>query len=144
MKKELKLKTPLLVDGKKVETMFYDFDNFDEALLDRAEKLELERSNGIHPVMENNYAYHKIIAKLAIEAATPGVSYEDLSRLKGLDLFVLSKVGRDFLFELDSAAANSSDAESVPTAESSEEASEPCETPRSSRPSATSEKQASS
>jgi hypothetical protein len=128
MKKELTLKKPLLVEGKEVTKLFYDFDLFDETMLNRAEKIENERSQGMHSIIENNYGYHMIIAKLAIEAATPGVSFEDLSRIKGFDLFTITKAGRDFLYELDTAPASSSGAVSEPIAEPTAETKEPCET----------------
>lgn len=137
MKRELELKKPLLVDGKEITKLYYDFDLFTEAMLARAEKIETESTQGIHPVLENNYGYHRIIAKMAIEAATPGVSYEDLSRVSGLDLFIFSKVGRDFLFELDTAPANSSGVVSEPIVKPSEEASELCETDLFTTPSET-------
>ncbi len=122
MKATIKIKNPIKVDGKTVKELPFDTETFSLEELERANKLLAKMGKGMS-VMETDYDYHLIIARIIVEKSSGGkIAYEDLSRIKGSDLFALQRAGRDFLLESVAEAPDSTDGQSEATAESTQEA----------------------
>jgi hypothetical protein len=120
MKTTIKLKNPIKVDGKEVKELPFDTDVFGMDELDRANKKYARTGNT--GVMEVDFAYHSIVARIVIEKSSKGkISYEDLSRLSGADTFILQRAGRDFLLESAEGLQESTEVQSEPTVESTEQ-----------------------
>lgn len=118
MKTKLKLKNAIKVDGKAVKELQFDSDLFTLEELSRANKLLNKLQKEGMFVQETDPDYHLIIARLLAEKTSKNeISYEDLSRIKGADLFALARVGRDFLLESVEVLQENTDEELEPTAE---------------------------
>lgn len=92
------LKNPILVDGKEYAELPFDTSCYGASEHRLANKRFKEEIQG--GVQEVDFDYHLIIAKTIIEASSHGdITYDDLSRIKGSDLFKVQKAGRNFLFE---------------------------------------------
>lgn len=93
----IKLKTPLMVNGKQLTELPYDIDAIDAAMYVRAEsysrKKDVENVIGIE---EFDYGFHLYLGFAAIMAADPSIDIADLERIKGRDLMEVARVGRFF------------------------------------------------
>lgn len=117
MKTTLKLKNAIKVDGKEVKELQFDSDLFTLEELNRANKLLSKLQKDGMFIQETDPDYHLIVAKLVIEKTSKNkISYEDMARVKGSDLFALARVGRDFLLESVEAVQENTDEELEPTA----------------------------
>ena len=99
MKETLILKNPIKVEDEEVKVLEYDFDLYGMSEHERANSLRSKQNRGSsESVQEIDYTYHLIIGRIIIDKTmAPRVTYEDLSRLKGADIFQVQRIGRDFL-----------------------------------------------
>ena len=121
MRNTIKLRNPIMIDGKSVSEITYDANEITAVLYAEAEakkKVAAGMKNvNISPAVEFDFGLHLYIGMAAAIAVNPGYSFEDLERIKGADVMAFSNVGRDFLLNSDSSAESSSEEESAPTAE---------------------------
>jgi len=97
MKETLKLKKPLLVNGKEVTELTYDADEITIEEYKAASKRSISYDVSI---AESDYYLHLQIGFAAILAVNPDVDVADLERLKGRDLYAVSIIGRNFIIEV--------------------------------------------
>lgn len=120
MKTTIKLKKSIKVDGKEIKELPFDTDVFGMDELERANKKYARTGNT--GVMEVDFTYHAIVARIVIEKSSKGkISYEDLSRVSGADTFILQRAGRDFLLESAEGMQENTEEQSEPTAVSTQE-----------------------
>ena len=122
MKTTITLKKAIKVDGKEVKELPFDTDVFGLEELERAnKKLSALQKTGFF-VQETDPDYHLIVARIVIEKSSKGkISYEDLARVKGADLFVIARAGRDFLLESAGEVQENTEKQSEDIAESTEQ-----------------------
>lgn len=96
MKETLKLKKPLLVNGKEVNELTYDADEITIQEYKAANKRTLSYDMSL---AESDYYLHLQIGFAAIIAVNPEIDISDLERMKGQDLYKVSIVGRNFITE---------------------------------------------
>jgi hypothetical protein len=121
MQTTIKLKNPIKVDGKEVKELPFNTDVFTLEELQRANK-KVAKLKEITYVMELDPDYQFIVASLIVEKTSKNkISSEDLSRLKGTDLFALTREGRNFLLESDEEVQENTVEQSEPIAESTEQ-----------------------
>lgn len=121
MKTTIKLKNPIKVDGKEVKELPFDTDVFTLEEMQRANR-KLAKLKEVTYVVEVDPDYQFIVASLIVEKTTKNkISSEDLSRLKGTDLFALTREGRNFLLESDGEVQENTEKQSEPIAESTEQ-----------------------
>ena len=130
----IKLKTPLMVNGKQLTELPYDIDAIDAAMYVRAEsysrKKDVENVIGIE---EFDYGFHLYLGFAAIMAADPSIDIADLERIKGRDLMEVARVGRFFTSNAsedspDEAPSESPDASSKGQSASSQKSTTPAST----------------
>lgn len=90
-----KLRKPLLVNGKELTELTYDFEEIDGALWDEAVRRAGKRDN--FNISLYDYIFHKCLAFAAVIAVNPSIDWDDLDRLKGLDLQRLANIGLTFM-----------------------------------------------
>ena len=96
MKETLKLKKPLLINGKEVKELTYDADEITIKEYKDASNRTISHEVSI---AESDYYLHLHIGFAAIIAVNPEIDISDLERMKGLDLYKVSIVGRNFITE---------------------------------------------
>ena len=120
MKGTIKLKNPIMIDGKSVSEITYDSNEITALLYaeaDAKKKVAAGMKNvSMSPAVEFDFGLHLYMGFAAAIAINPGYSFEDLERIKGLDVMEFSTVGRDFLLKSDSSEENDSEKESENTA----------------------------
>lgn len=117
----IKLFSPIEINGKEIKTLSYDLMKIDEALLTEAERLA--HGKGMQGSTEElDYTYHRYLGMAAIIADNPWVDWEDLKRVKGIDLKTISKVGRLFFVAQVEFENEISDEPQEPTADTSTQA----------------------
>ena len=109
---KLKLKPPLLVNGKNLTELSYDVDaitaeGFVEA---ETQKTKAAGNNLTGAVVEIDAAAHLYFGFAAIIAVNPEIDYNDLKRLTGRDVVEVMKIGRSFFTN---SASNSEEASPV-------------------------------
>lgn len=104
MKEELKLKTPIEVNGKVVSELQYDFEEITCELFtmasNYADAKTLRANQQGRPsavIMEQNVSFHMYLGMTAIIAVNPEIDITDLERIKGFDLIHLTTLGRNFI-----------------------------------------------
>ncbi len=123
LKGKFNLVAPIEINGKEVKSLSYDLMKIDEELLAKADSLA-QAGKKINEMVigENDYAYHRYLGMAAVIAENPWIDWEDLKRLKGIDLNRLSRVGRDFFAVLGESPDESSENAQEPTADTSTQA----------------------
>ena len=117
MKDTLKLKKPLLINGKEVKELTYDADEITILEYKEANKRTLSFDMSL---AESDYNLHLQIGFAAIIAVNPEVDIADLERMKGQDLYKVSIIGRNFITEaLADFAEDNSDEQSETTPDAS-------------------------
>ena len=125
MKEVLKLVKPILLEGRKVSELDYDFDEITPALFAEAEAMKNKQvgtvrfQGGATGTMELDYSFHLYLGMAAIIAANPLIEFEDLLEIKGKDVYTLMKVGRSFMTPSEESQEDNSEELSETTAESS-------------------------
>ena len=103
MEKVIKLSKPVLIDGKEVKELKYDIDEVTPELFAEAEGLKnkattkVRMQGGMAGAMELDYSFHLYLGAACVVAVNPGVTFEDVLRVKGLDIKKIAEVGRSFL-----------------------------------------------
>ena len=91
---------PLLVNGKEIRTLKYDFEEIDIVTFKQAgafaQRVPGNNMDGNVQIMENDYNYHLYLGFAAIVAVNSDVTMRDLERIKGVDLNVIQAAGRNF------------------------------------------------
>lgn len=111
MKKKLKLATPIIINGKPIDSFDYDVDEISGELFMEAEIQQKSATNykgGMSP-MEFNTGLHLYLGMAAIIALDSKVDWSDLLRIKGKDIVKIVAIGRTFITgsEGDSQASSS-------------------------------------
>ena len=121
MQTTINLKNPIKIDGKMVKELPFDTDVFTLEEMQRANK-RLAKLKEVSYVVEVDPDYQFIVASLIVEKTSKNkISREDLSRLKGADLFALLREGRNFLLESDEEVQENTVEQSEPIVESTEQ-----------------------
>lgn len=99
MKKTLKLRYPILIDGKQVKELSYDQEEItNDLFLTACMKSTISGNDMNAAVMkELNNALHLQLGKAAILAVNPSYDWGDMDRVKSFDLLNLCEIGRDFI-----------------------------------------------
>lgn len=111
MKETLKLKKPLLVNGKEVNELAYDFDEIDGDLWDEAVRKAGKRDN--FNISLYDYIFHKCLAFAAVLAVSPELTWEDLNRLKAPDIQPLANLGLTFMTDSSEESSQSNSEEPI-------------------------------
>ena len=90
---ELKLKTPVDIDGEKVESISYDLDRLTGDDIERA-ITELGKKGVVVAMVETDQRYHAMLFSIAA-----GIAYEDVKRLSSKDFVKATTAVRDFFLE---------------------------------------------
>lgn len=97
LKGTIKLKKPIEINGKEIYSFSFDSEQIDLDLMSQAEaKARQKRQITEMTLGETDYTYHLFLGMAAIIAVNPWVDWEDLKRLKGIDLKTLGNIGRLF------------------------------------------------
>lgn len=119
----IKLRSPLLANGKKLTELKCDMDAIGSDDFIRAEALANERrgsQGSAANLAEVDYGFHLYLGFMGIIAADPSIDVSDLERLKGRDLVKVMNVGRFFALDADGdSTGDDSEAPSESTATSS-------------------------
>lgn len=98
---ELKLSTPLLVNGQKLETLSYDTNAITVAHFAEAEARKLKattaKAGGLAGAAEMDYSMHLYLGMMAVVAINPKIDISDLERISGPDVMALMRIGRNFI-----------------------------------------------
>lgn len=99
MKKTIKLRKPILIDGVNVNELSYDADEItnDLFLMACAKSSIAGSSVNASATKELNTALHFQLGKAAVIAVNPNIDWGDLDRIKGFDIIELSDIGRGFI-----------------------------------------------
>ena len=128
MKDILKLKNPIVVDGKTVSEMAYDTNEITAAQFAEADikrKIAAGTKNvAITPAAEFDFSLHVYLGFAAIVAANPSVDFSDVERIHGADLVNVMDIGRNFILQSEVSTPETSDEQSETTAEPSTQASQ--------------------
>lgn len=115
MKETLKLKKPLLINGKEVTELTYDADEITISEYKEASKRAMSFDVSL---AESDYYLHLQIGFAAILAVNHDIDIADLERISGMDLYKVSIIGRNFITEaLGDFAQETSDEQSETTPE---------------------------
>lgn len=99
MEKTLRLRYPILIDGKQVKELSYDPEEITNDLFLAACMKSTISGNDMNAaaMKEINNALHLQLGKAAIMAVNPSYDWGDLDRIKSFDLLDLCEIGRDFI-----------------------------------------------
>lgn len=118
----IKLRRPLLVNGRELTELSCDMDAIGPDEFIRAEALaNAKRNNEGAPssVAELDTGFHLYLGFMGVCAADPSVDVADLERIRGVDLVRIAGVGRFFALGADGGSTESdSDEPSESTATS--------------------------
>lgn len=97
----LKLKNPVMIDGKEITEVTYDANEIDGVLFATAEA-KRKASAGmknvtITPAAEFDFGLHLYLGYAAIIAVNPSYDFSDLERIKGQDNIKVMGIGRNFM-----------------------------------------------
>lgn len=107
----IKLRNPILINDKKVVELTHDANEITPAGFAEAEYRKT-RANGSKgapssAAVELDYSLHLYLGFAAILAVNPEYDFNDLERIKGVDVMEVMKVGRNFI--IDSADVSQED-----------------------------------
>lgn len=120
------LKNPISINGKEVTKMTYDVNEITPAGFAEAEYRKT-RANGSKgapssAAVELDYSLHLYLGFAAIIAVNPEYDFNDLERIKGIDVMEIMKVGRNFII---ASAGHSTDEGSENASETTPESTTP-------------------
>lgn len=124
MKEVLTLKKPLLINGKEVTELEYDFEEIDGDLWEEAARRSQKKDN--YNIATFDYVFHRNLAYAAIVAVNREIAWEDLERIKGLDLQIVANLGATFMS--DSMVALNQETSVEPTDNTAKPSTRPSET----------------
>lgn len=112
----IKLRRPLLVNGRELTELSCDLDAISSDQFIKAEQVAKSKlDNLMVNVVEGDYGFHLELGFAAIMAADPSIDQSDLDRITGQDLIEIMRVGRNFI-------GDSSESQDEATSESEESA----------------------
>ena len=119
----LKLRNPIMIDGKEVKELTYDINEIDAILFAEADAKRKAaagmKSISISPAIEFDPGAHLYLGFAAIIAVNRNIDFSDLERMKGADTMAVTKIGRNFTLSSEEASQESdSDERSETTPES--------------------------
>lgn len=122
----IKLKNPILINGKQVSELTYDADEitplgFAEAEF-RKSKASGSKGQPSAAAVELDYSLHLYLGFAAILAVNPEYDFNDMERIKGTDVMNVMKIGRNFII---ASAEKSTDEESGSASETTLESTTP-------------------
>lgn len=98
----LKLKNPIMIDGKEVTEVTHDINEIDGVLFATAETKRKSAAGMkdavISPAAEFDFSLHLYLGFAAIIAVNPGYDFADVERIKGADVVKVMAIGRNFMF----------------------------------------------
>lgn len=131
MVESIDLRKPVTIDDKRVNELTYDIDNITTDQFIEAEILAANVATRLRKVsakvVELDAGFQYYLGCMAIIAANPSYSVEDIERIEGPDILKIMRIGRNFMTvdaeedeEEDSASTeeeeeDAADAESFPT-----------------------------
>lgn len=128
MKKIIKLKNPIQINGKTVNEIAVDTDEITTTLYAEADHRKRvaagTKTSAFVPVYELDFGLYPYIGFAAAIAVNPEYSFEDLERVRGGDVIAFTEVGRNFLLQSEDAQLSSSGEKSETTPELSTQASQ--------------------
>lgn len=105
MKETLKLKNPVMIDGKEVSEVSYDSNEIDGILFATAESKRKAaagmKNTSITPAAEFDFGLHLYLGFAAIVAVNPSYDFSDVERIKGHDVVEVMAIGRNFMLASD-------------------------------------------
>ena len=97
----LKLKNPIMVNGKELAEVTYDANEIDGILFATAESKRKNaaglRNASISPAAEFDFGLHLYLGYAAIIAVNPEYDWADVERIKGHDVVEVMSIGRNFM-----------------------------------------------
>lgn len=124
----IKLQNPIKVNGKTVEVLTYDINEITPAGFAEAEfkKANASGSKGApaSAAVELDYSLHLYLGFAAIIAVNPEYDFNDLERVRGVDVMKVMKVGRNFII---ASAEKSEDDKSENASETTPESTTPAQ-----------------
>ena len=113
MKEVLKLKNPILINGKTVSEITYDIDEITGELFASADSKKMiasgSKTGNLSGAAELDYSFQLYLGYAAIIAVNPEYDWSDLERIKGRDNMAVMRIGRAFI--VGSAASEEDDSE---------------------------------
>ena len=119
----IKLRNPILINGKQVSVLTHDANEITPSGFAEAEYRKT-RANGSKgapssAAVELDYSLHLYLGFAAILAVNPEYDFNDLERIKGSDVMEVMKVGRNFIIDsVDNSQADTSESVSETMPES--------------------------
>lgn len=116
----LKLKNPIMIDGKPVYEVTYDANEIDGILFATAESKRKMAAGGkasasITPMAEFDFGLHLYLGFAAIIAVNPGYDFSDVERIKGADTVAVMRIGRNFIMPAGEASQENDSEEPIET-----------------------------
>ena len=103
--KTLKLKNPIMIDGKEVAEVTYDSNEINGILFATAESKRKAaagmKNTTITPAAEFDFGLHLYLGFAAIIAVNPAYDFSDVERIKGHDVVDVMAIGRNFMLASD-------------------------------------------
>ena len=97
----IELRSPVLIDDEQVRELTYDTDQISSDQFIEAEILAANVATRLHKVaakvVELDAGFHYYLGVMAIIAANPQYSVQDIERIKGPDVMKVMKIGRNFM-----------------------------------------------
>ena len=101
----LKLKNPIIINGKEVAEVTYDTNEIDGILFATAESKRKAaagmKNTSITPAAEFDFGLHLYLGFAAIVAVNPEYDFSDVERIKGRDVVEVMGIGRNFMLASD-------------------------------------------
>jgi hypothetical protein len=124
MKKTLKLRNPILINGKSVDSMDYDIDEITGELFAMADAKKMSasgmKSGNLSGAAEIDYSFQLYLGYAAIIAVNPSYDWSDLARIKGHDNMEVMRIGRSFITGSEASQEDDSEEPTETTEESSQ------------------------
>lgn len=114
MAEKIKLKNPILIDGKETKELSYDVEKItNEAFLNACSLSAAKNGTlgGEVLLRENDNAMHFHLGVAAICAENPSIDQKDLERVMGMDNLKIANIGRVFIMGFLSEASTEKDSE---------------------------------
>lgn len=115
----LKLKNPIMIDGKEVAEVTYDTNEIDGILFATAESKRKAaagmKNTTITPAAEFDFGLHLYLGFAAIVAVNPAYDFSDVERIKGRDVVEVMGIGRNFMLASDQESQENDSDEPIET-----------------------------
>lgn len=101
MVESVELRKPVTIDDERVKELTYDIDGITSDQFIEAEILAANVATRLRKVsakvVELDAGFHYYLGCMAIIAANPGYSVEDIERIEGPDVLKIMRIGRNFM-----------------------------------------------